>query len=182
MEPFMRLPPRLKWNKATDDLDYAAYHQWAREYEASLLPQGTIFPSPGQVWEAVHDCQVAVWICQEMSPPPKLLQGKPVTWPDLWSGIRSPFMTVPLARFPKGERARVAPIPDFSEFNGPKPLRACLRPLRYDQLQESLVPEMFRAQGYRGYFLHVPVARLQWILQKEIAYLNEDFRLVGDLC
>src|SRR3954463_436573 len=34
--------------------------EWARDYERSLLPAGTIFPRSGQVWEAVDDCDVLV--------------------------------------------------------------------------------------------------------------------------
>jgi len=176
----MRLPPPLKWNQATDDLDYATYYQWLRDCEASLLPAGTIFPSPGQVWEAVRDCLVSVRIFRDLDPPTGAAMSELKIGP-FWSAREPVPMCFQPGRLPKGERVRVIARGDFSECQGPKPLCACLRPLRYEAVEELVVPHDFRDASYRGYSLHVRTARPAWSTHREIASLNHDFTLVGDV-
>jgi hypothetical protein len=54
----MPLPPLPKWNKLTDDIDSVDFLQRSKDCERRLLPSDLVFPRSGQIWEAVHDCQV----------------------------------------------------------------------------------------------------------------------------
>jgi len=81
----------------------------------------------------------------------------------------------------KGERLRVVETPRASSFAGPKPIRASLQPVRYRELEASIVPKELReAHGYKGYRLIISTAWPRWCVQPERAYLNEDFRLVAE--
>ena len=82
----------------------------AYAYERSLLPQGTIFPREGEVWEAADDVKVEVV-----------------------KRFAAPFICSGEAILPRGERVRV--MRTFEE----EPLRVRARPLRYDELLPSLV-------------------------------------------
>ena len=151
----MSTPAPSDWNKTVDDLlaevsqgkrrqlsTQEDEFQWAIDYERSLLPSTTVFPRGGQVWEAVCDCEVRFL---------GFLNGRVPT-----SGM---------ARLPHGERVRI-----FSD-DFPKAIHWTFRPLRYDELHESIVPEVIRsAPGYQGYLLDVRVGRF-----------NENFRLVEDV-
>ncbi len=50
--------PPLKWDKVNDGPDLAGYALWLQGFERSQLPPATIFPRPGQVWQALRDCDV----------------------------------------------------------------------------------------------------------------------------
>jgi hypothetical protein len=97
-----------------------------------------------------------------------------------------PFGT---ARLQKGERVRVLEranltgwIGPNTDFIGPKPVAASLQPLRYEELEGSIVSQALRAtRGYKGYRLWVRTAKPRWCSHPEKTYLNEDFRLVEDV-
>ena len=46
------------WSKAVDGLENS--FEWALSIERSWLPSGLAFPREGQVWEAVHDCEIPI--------------------------------------------------------------------------------------------------------------------------
>jgi hypothetical protein len=61
-----------------------------------------------------------------------------------------------MARLEKGEKLRVKAEPEFPGFAVPKSIRAILIPLRYDELQDTLVSKQIRAMPqYNGYRLYV---------------------------
>jgi hypothetical protein len=183
------LPP-LTWNKATDGLNDVGFILWAEDYQRSLFPADTIFPREGQTWEAIRDCEVGFEASFDWSRPrytkQRIADGSEVVMQEggpvlLW-GKNCPPCPWGKAQLAKGERVCVVAGPHFSSLTQPKPLRACLQPVHYEELQDSIVPNDLRsAAGYRGYRLYVATARPSWALIKEATYLNEDFKLVGDL-
>jgi hypothetical protein len=176
--------PPLKWNKAIDGFDASELAEWMVNHELSLLPPNTVFPQPGQIWETVRECEVGYEACFAWEGPHfgklRTPSGEIVTMfgPDM-PDPPSPFGT---ARFQKAERFLVVERTDVTGFAGPKPLFAYLQPLRYQELHEGIVPQKVRIlSGYTGYRLMVTTARAKWCLNKDTAYLNEDFRLVEDV-
>lgn len=149
----MILPPVPKWNKTTDDLDTKDYKKRVRDYERSLLPPGIVFPRTGQVWETVHDCEVFFKAWFAKTP---ATDGK--------------------ARLAQGERVRILTVDD------PKPLWVHFEPVRYQDLQESIVPHDLRsAPDYDHYELYAGMARIACWLDKETIYFNELLRLVDNV-
>jgi hypothetical protein len=178
------LPPG-KWNNEIDGLDAGHLACWMAEFELARLPPGTLFPRPGQVWETVRDCDVAFEACIGCTGPrfSKLLlpNGEAVT---VFGPAKSELRPFPfgLARLQTGERLRVLESAGIAGLAGPKPIGLNLQPLRYEQLQEIIIPQELRLHpGYTGYRLFVKTARPKWCLKEETAYLNEDFRLVEDV-
>lgn len=180
--------PQIQWDKAIDApcFDYSSW----QEFERRLLPSDTVFPQEGQIWEAVHDCDVTFHASIPWSTAPlekvRLTDGSEVKLLG-GSGISDfpgkPGYPMGTARILKGERFRVIP-----GFDGPKTTRAALQPLRYKALEKRIIPQAVRAaRGYRGYRLHVATARPRWCLHPKMvtercpapAYLNEDFKLVA---
>ncbi|MBI4529254.1 MAG: hypothetical protein HY695_36105 [Deltaproteobacteria bacterium] len=119
----MSNPPPPGWNKTIDDL-FEEMKQgkrlfvggdegdWARDYERSLLPPGTVFPRGGQVWEVVDECDVQV---DYIFAAPAGCGGN--------GGLR------------KGERVRI-----MTGGTDPEPLIVFFLPVRYDDLHDTLVP------------------------------------------
>ena len=86
------------------------------------------------------------------------------------------------ARLQKGERVRILERADLTGIAGPKPVSVNLQPLRYEEMEDSIVPHELRATpGYTGYRLYVRTARPKSCLYPEGPYLNEDFRLIEDV-
>jgi len=164
----MRLPPLPKWNKTTDDIDSHDFLRRVQDYERSLLPVETVFPRPGQIWEARHDCEVnfSAWFS---GPPFIWVPGKHYVPDD--APVR--FGRAKLAR---GERVRIGPTDD------PKPLSVSFKPLRYDELHADIVSEALRqAPGYSHYTLMLRVAHTQCCRPREATYFAEAFALIEDL-
>ena len=90
---------------------------WARDYERSQLPPGTVFPADGEVWEAVDDVKVLVM-----------------------HHYAAPVTDTGEAILPRGERVRV--IGSAQE----KPIIISADPLRYGELLPSLVPDDVRGE------------------------------------
>ena len=177
------LPP-LEWDKTNDGPDVGDMFRWMADYQLSHLPPGTIFPGPGQIWETTRDCDVSFKACIAWQGPRfnklQLPSGKAVTV----FGSAKPVSLFPFgtARLQKGERVRVLERADLTGFAGPKPVGVNLQPLRYEEMEDSIVPQELRATpGYMGYRLYVRTARPRWCLHPERAYLNEDFKLVEDV-
>jgi hypothetical protein len=177
------LPP-LKWDKTHDGLDFRDFSRWATEYEISHLPPGTIFPRPGQIWEAIRDCEVHFQACIEWQEPllskVQLPGGEVVAL----SGSSKAALPFPFgtARLRKEERVRVLEGRDVAGKGGAKPIGVDLHPLRYEELEEGIVPvELRKTPGYAGYRLYVRTARPQICVQAEKTYLNEDFKLIQDV-
>jgi hypothetical protein len=175
------LPP-LKWDKTHDGLDAGEFCRWMVDYELSHLPPDTIFPRPGQIWEASRDCEVSYEACPGCQGPRysllRLPSGETVTL----TASGKAFLPFGTARLQKGEKVCVLERADLTGFAGPKPLAVNLQPLRYEEMEESIVPQELRARpGYRGYRLYIRTARPQCCLFPVKAYLNEDFRLVEDV-
>lgn len=176
----MKVPKHFpKWDKKIDALEDAGL--WALDYERSRLPTDMVIPRTGQVWEAVRDCEVTFRANLPFPHPtvqPHLPKGfarfAPLSPPQVESYMRQ-FGTALLRR---GERVRVCDIGE------PKPINIVFVPLRYDELQESIVPPKVRAlPGYHGYTLNVKAARTVSDFQTYAAktYFNEVFRLVEDV-
>ena len=174
----MKLPPFPRWNKVTDDLDSSDLLRRIQDYERSQLPNTIIFPRAGQVWETVRDCEVGVFPCiiypRQRVAKLQLLNGLTVTMADAASLPVRFFCK--RARLQKGERLRVI---DLCE--GARPLMVHLRPVRYDELHESIVPAQLRAAvGYTGYTLLLRTARPSVCMFPDTVYLNDDFKLVEE--
>src|SRR4030095_15774167 len=146
----MKIPKHFpKWDKKTDGLEDAG--SWALDHERSRLPADMVIPRPGQIWETVRDCEVAFRAFLPAPRPTALLPTLPkglarFTAPDMKSYMRQ-FGTTRLQR---GEKVRVC------ELWEPKPISIAFVPLKYDELQESIVPPEVRSlAGYHGYTLSV---------------------------
>jgi hypothetical protein len=132
----MNKPAPPGWNKTIDDLFeemkrgerlFASGDEcdWARDYERSLLPASTIFLRAGQIWEALHDCEVTVSTI-----------------------FAAPGSGSEQGSLSQGERVRI------SNGTGPQPISVSFLPVRYDALHESLVSRATcRTPHYTGYSL-----------------------------
>src|SRR6266542_231643 len=150
----MRLPPLPKWNKTTDDIDTADFLRRSQNYERSLLPPDIIFPSTGQIWEAVRDCEVDFMA---------------------WSS-KTIILPGGRARLQQGERVRILTLDD------PKPIRVTFQPLRYHELHESIVPHDIRSwPGYQHYVLSLRTAYTVCCMREEAGYFHELFRPMEDV-
>jgi len=163
-----------RWNAATDGLEDAG--RWALNIERSRLPQDTLFPQAGQVWEAVRDCDVGfranLNFCQ--SPPgasglrkaveaalgpaavPTGKLGCLVVLPPAPSPrARGSFIVSGgTARLTRGERVCIL------EGDGAPPIFVTFQPVRYQELHRVIVPEDIRKMPeYRGYVLSLKTAR-----------------------
>ena len=126
--------------------------KWAADYERSLLRPGTIFPRAGQIWEALAPCDV------------KFVAFIPRT---ILPGGR--------ARLQQGERVRI-----YSQE--PRPVQVGFQPVRYDELQSSIVPDEVRNHPrYQYYWLSLRLARTACCLHDEPGFFSELFRLVEDV-
>ena len=175
------LPP-AQWKKTIDGLEIDG--SWVTRYELSLLPPNTLFPRPGQIWETVRDCDVGFEARLAYSGPKFSTLRLPNGVSVIEAGIGKRDVAFPFgtARLQKGERVRVLAREDIAGTAGPTPIAVNLQPLRYDELHESIVPTELRTlSAHSGYRLFVRTARARWCLQKEAAYLNEDFRLIDDV-
>ena len=143
----MILPPLPKWNKATDDIDGADFCRRLLDYERSLLPSNLVFPRPGQIWEAVRDCEVPVLRCVI---DPKALR----SWPKV--------------ELRKGERVRIL------ELDHPKPLQIRFQPLRWQGLQETAASESLRCEMCLRTACIVPVSGQRTEYFSELFRLVED--------
>lgn len=148
----MRLPPVPKWNRVTDDIDSKDVLRGARDYERSLLPPDLTFPRTGQIWEAVRDCEVRY-----------------IAW------IPKSIPSSGMAQLRQGERVRIL------ELDDPKPIHVTFQPVRYHELQESIVPrEIRRRLGYSRYVLSLRLAYTVCCLREETQFFCDLFRLVED--
>ena|SRR5688572_20947024 len=175
------LPP-IKWDPANDGLDVREFNSWMRDFELRQLPSDTFFPHPGEIWEATCDCVVsfAALITWPGKPRPcklRLPTGEDVAM----LGFTKPFPFFPFgkARLQKGERVRVLEGNHPCGAAGNKAIIVSLKPLRYRELEHSIVPKDLRdAPGYTGYLLNVRTARPRLCLDTEQAFLNDHFCLV----
>jgi hypothetical protein len=138
----MRKPAPPGWNKTIEDLFQEMKQgerlfgtgdeiEWARDYERSLLPSGTVFPRGKQIWEAIHECDVMVHYI-----------------------FAAPTSDCGTGRLTAGERVRIT-----EGGTDPKPIVVSFLPLRYDELQRGLVPaDVRREPRYTNYALSVRTA------------------------
>ena len=112
----MVLPPLPKWNNGTDDIDSHDFLRRCQDYERSQLPADILFPRPGQIWEAVRDCEVQVLKCIDS----KRMCGVPT-------------------RLQQGERVCIVGV------DAPKALQVTFQPVRHQELHESIAPKSFRS-------------------------------------
>ena len=160
--------PNPKWNKTTDDLDsddfLLNFVRWAEDHERSGMPQSIIFPRTNQIWETLCDCEVNF----------NAFFTGPAFEPIWLPGRRHVELTKPLpfgrTRLLRGERVRIESADD------PKPVVIWFKPLRYQVLQESIVPEGVRKMPhYSHYTLSLRLARASCCLQEEPTYFTEVF-------
>lgn len=138
-EPVRHPPP--DWNRTVADLMAEMKRgerdgitgeeaDWARAFEASLLPPDTVFPADGEVWEAIGDAEVLVM-----------------------QHYAAPFTLTNEAVLPLGERVRVI------GSHLPRPIVIAAVPLRHDELLATLVPADVRAEPrFDSYSLSIPTA------------------------
>lgn len=137
----VRRPPPPDWNRTVADLMAEMKRgerdgitgeeaDWARAFEASLLPPDTVFPADGEVWEAIGDAEVLVM-----------------------QHYAAPFTLTNEAVLPLGERVRVI------GSHLPRPIVIAAVPLRHDELLATLVPADVRAAPrFDSYTLSIPTA------------------------
>lgn len=170
--------PPLQWDQATDGPDSVASSRWLQEFERSQLPPDTVFPEPGQVWQARRDCVVGVVAIMELkdSHPAKnidLKDGEIIAF-FATEGLFPPVPFGP-ARLVKGEKVRIIERTDFTESSCPRPLLVNFRSLRHKAMEKEIVSQKIRAiPEYQDYALQIATARPR-------TYLNVDFELVEDL-
>jgi hypothetical protein len=167
-----------KWNKAIDGLEDAG--RWMLDVQRSLLPQDFMFPSAGQIWEAVRDCETRFRPLFSQPGPQPDAEGFPKGAPAMVVTHPSHLFLSALiggkAQIRQGERIRILEIADA------KPLHVAFQPLHYHELHHGIVPEDIRGMpGYLGYKLSVKTAKTVADFGKEACqtYFNEAFRLVG---
>ncbi len=152
------LPPLFpKWDKAVDGLEPAS--KWAIEFEAALLRADLTYPRAGQVWETVCDCEVP-------------FRASVPFQRDLASFLKWGFG---MAELNRGERVRIIAA------EGPKPVQVTFVPLRYEELQRTIVPAPTRElPGYSGYVLHLKTAQTVADLTQKTSqvYFTKAFRLL----
>jgi hypothetical protein len=171
--------PTIKWDSVNDDLDVREFDTWSRDYELRHLPPDTIFPAAGETWETTCDCVVIFaglikWPGKTKLPKVRLPSGDLARF-----GLDKPFAVFPFgkARLRKGERMRICDDVDMPGSGSPKPMMVSLRPIRYEELEASIIPKELRElPGYFGYVLSVSTARPKLCFDTELASLNEDFR------
>ncbi len=135
-QPGNKLPERpADWNLTVSDLVAElragkrksagkAEWEWARQYERSLIPEGTRFPQKGDLYESKHDQTV-----QYMT-----------HWCTAFTGGGKGMLL-------KGERIWI--YHDAFEEDHGKPLGASALPVEYEQLESRMVPPSNRA--HRNY-------------------------------
>ena len=169
------LPPEFpKWDYATDGLESG--WKWAADCERSHLSAELLLPRAGQVWEAIQDCEVPFQAAIDF-PPKSLSSGLPTPVADLSEAAAFMQLSFGMARLVRGERVRVATV------DAPKPLHVNFVPVRYEQLQDQLIPEPTRKYpGYSGYELHLKTARTiaDFVNRTDQPIFTELFRLVED--
>src|SRR5207247_21166 len=125
---------------------------WALDYERALLPPDITFPHGGQIWEAMRDCEV-----------------------NFIAFIPKTVLPGGRARLHQGERGRIL-------TNDPAPIHVAFRPVRYDELHPSIVPQDVRNRpGYLYYWLSLRIARTPCCLYEEPGFFNELFRPAEDV-
>ena len=161
----MKIPAHFpKWNPTTDGLEDPA--QWVMDIERSRLPPDTVFPCLGQVWQALQDCQVPFHAFIPLPTP-----GVGITLSDLQA-----LAGFGVAKLQQGERVRILEV-------GPKPITVSFRPLRYRELEATIVPaEIRRRPGYGNYTLHLKIAPTisDFCLPRPQVFFSEVFHLVED--
>jgi hypothetical protein len=169
----MTIPKHFpKWDPKVDGLEDAG--RWAMELERSRLPPNTVFPRAGQVWEAIRDCEVSFRASISRPFPP----GAAFAASGSSMAVLNLLMGFGTAKLQRGERVRVLE-------GEPRPLSVHFTPLRYEELEESIVPEEVRQQpGYTGYTLHLKTVRTVsdfWLANcPSQTFFNEAFHLVKD--
>ncbi len=138
----------------------------AREFERSFLPRGLVFPREGQIWQAIRDCKVGLlaWFSKAALAPQH----------GVTSAGQAPFFPFGAARLNRGEQVRILAVDD------PRPLNVHFVPIRYAQLEATLVPDSIRIRlGYTGYQLSATTART-FGLEKFTDYFTDCFELAQD--
>lgn len=101
--------------------------EWAREYEKSLIPEGTRFPKKGDVYESKVD--------------------QTIHYMTAWS---APFTGDGEATLFKGERIWIDNNP-----NGERPIGTYALPIEYSKLEKRMVPPGDREQPkYGGFYFY----------------------------
>lgn len=163
------------WDKAVDGLENAS--QWGLAIERSRLPKGMVAPHVGQVWVAVRDCEVHWRVAVPLPREP----GETTRFLEQYGAMHHPvpgrhvFGLHGRVHLREGEQIIVLGVDD-----GEKPLRVTFRPVRYDALEESIVPaDIRRIPGYLGYELCLKTARTFADFRKD-TFFNEAFELVAE--
>lgn len=104
---------------------------WARDYERSSLPPDTVFPGPAEAWEAAIDCEVTVHHV-----------------------FAAPVSNCGTAMLAAGTKVRI-----LDGSIDPQPIFVSFVPVRYEALQQSLVPQDILAEPrYANYVLSLGTA------------------------
>lgn len=174
----MKVPKDFpKWNKAIDGLEDAG--MWALDCERSRMPTEIVIPREGQIWQATRTCEVAFRTHLNLHPAgagqPKNVQKFTVLSREDFESYMMQFGT---ATLPEGERVRILQLGEL------RPVSIRFVPVRYHELQESIVPaEVRKLPFYAGrYELSVKTARTVSDFQNTArqSFFNEDFKLIED--
>ncbi len=161
-----------KWDPAVDGLENAG--NWVLALERARLPKDLAFPREGEIWEAVRECEVDFHAQIDWQRPAGL--GLQMASTPLSPAQFRAFMGFGTATLPWGERVRILPL------DHPKPVDVSFVPIRYEHLQQQIVPEEVRKlPGYQGFALRLKTARTvaDFNSSKDQSYFTEAFRLVG---
>jgi hypothetical protein len=160
-----------KWNRAVDGLEDAG--AWSCAFERARLPKELVVPRAGEIWEAVRDCEVNFRIHHTEPYGPKLFKSV--------ASMTAPAAAHILlfggkAQLGRGERIQIVAVDDPK-----KPLSVTFVPVRYQELEEGIVPEeMRKTPAFGGYELSVRTARTIAHIPKQDSetYFIEAFKLV----
>ena len=139
----MHIPSAPKWDRTVDGLDMKDFTRRAQEFERSLLPQGV--PRAGEIWRTIRNCEVGFMAWFAKGPHGPRQDSVPNLFP------------CGSAQLSQGEEVRVLPL------DNPRPLAIDFLPVRYAELEETIVPANLRLwPGYSNYQLSAPTARTVW--------------------
>jgi hypothetical protein len=119
-----------KWNRTVDGLEDAG--AWCFDFQRAWLPKELVVPRAGEIWEAVQNCEVNFRVRHTELYSPKLFKAV--------AGMATATAHILLfggkAQLRHGERIQIVGVDDPQ-----KPLFVTFVPVRYEELQETIVPE-----------------------------------------
>jgi hypothetical protein len=175
-KPVLRYGPFLpgsfpKWNRTVDGLEDAG--AWCVDFQRAWLPKELVVPREGEIWEAVQNCEVNFRV--RHTEPYSLKLFKAVG--GMATGATAHILLFGgKAQLRNGERIQIVAVDDPK-----RPLFVTFVPVRYQELQETIVPEETRKMpAFGGYELSLRTARTIAHIPKQDSetYFIDAFKLV----